>query len=63
MFICSRKQVVKISDKFELFGLVNSINTNLLMVKICSVWEGIFSLKCVLIEFAIPNMSMIYFCI
>ena len=63
MFICSRKQVLKISDNFRLkFGLVNSINTNL-MLKICSVWEGIFSLKCILIDFAIPNMSMVYFCI
>ena len=49
MFLCSRKQVLKISNNKLKFGLVNTINTNLLMLKMCSVWEGI--------------LSMIYFCI
>ena len=42
------------------FGLVNIINTYL-MIRISLVSLGILSLKCVLIEFAIPNLGLIYF--
>ena len=30
--------------------------------KIPVVWEGYYNLKCVLIVFVIPNLSLIYFC-
>ena len=35
------------------------INLLYIKVKICVVWVATFSFKCVLIEFAIPNMSLI----
>ena len=38
------------------FGLVNTINTYL-SLRILAVWGWFFSLKCELIEFAIPNLS------
>ena len=44
------------------FGLVNAIDT-CLRLKICVVWLGIFNPKYILIEFTIPNPSLIYFCI
>ena len=37
------------------FGLVNTINTYL-SLRILAVWGWLFSLKCELIEFAIPNL-------
>ena len=44
------------------FWFVNLINTYLRFKNSCFVEES-FSLKCVLIEFAIPNLSLLYNCI
>ena len=43
-------------------GLVKSINIYS-RLDICDVCRGNFSLKCVLMVFAIPNLSLIRFCI
>ena len=43
-------------------GLVNTINTYLRLIS-CLVQGEICSLKYIFIEFAIPNLSLIYCCI
>ena len=44
------------------FGLANAIN-NYIMLKISVVCVESFNLNCLLVEFLMPNLSQIYFCI
>ena len=57
MFLC-------INIYFKLrFGYVNLIENHLwLEIVVCGAGEGV-SLKCLLIDFAIPNLSLIFICI
>ena len=43
------------------FGLANSMIIQGYKFVLCV--QGIFNLKCLLIEFVIPNLSQIYFCV
>ena len=63
IIICYAFTFLKVNIYFRLrFVLVNLIKTYL-RLKNCVVLKNMFSFKGVLIEFAIPNLSLIYFCV